>query len=168
MQLNFKSIHVLSIVLYFCFAYGVLFLYVSDNYFCSSARTGQARGLVTAKLALACTIWNVVASVCGITLRKYSRWWGAIAATLIAGLGFASIPFWIYRGHGRFLFANTWADVSCFFTEGYGEMFPIVIAPLLAAATLLREWLVLRGIRSCRIRNYCVKSETPSASSTRG
>jgi hypothetical protein len=57
------------------------------------------------------------------------------------------MPFWIYRGFGVFLFANTWADVSCFFTEGYGMAFLIIEAPLLTAATLLRELFVLRAQR---------------------
>jgi hypothetical protein len=62
-------------------------------------------------------------------------------AGVIAFVGFASIPFWIYRGYGKFLFERTWVDVSCFFTEGSGIAFPFVVAPALAVATTIREWL---------------------------
>jgi hypothetical protein len=72
---------------------------------------------------------------------------GPLASTLGAGFGFVSIPFWIYRRFSLFLFEHTWADVSCFFTEGYGMVFLIVEAPLLTAATLLRELFVLRAQR---------------------
>ncbi|MGO9084957.1 MAG: hypothetical protein ACLQBK_07000 [Candidatus Sulfotelmatobacter sp.] len=68
-------------------------------------------------------------------------------STLIAGLGLASIPPWIYRGYGHFLFENTRADVSCFFTEGNGMMFPFVVAPVLALATLIREWMAMKHQR---------------------
>jgi hypothetical protein len=69
---------------------------------------------------------------------------------MIAAAGFASIPFWIYRGHGVFLFENTWADVSCFFTEGRGMAFPFVVAPALSIATLVREWTVGNAMRISR------------------
>jgi hypothetical protein len=52
--------------------------------------------------------------------------------------GFASLPFWNYD------FEGTWADVSCFFTEGYGMAFPFFVAPLLALVTLVGELVILR------------------------
>ena len=74
---------------------------------------------------------------------------GLTAVTLfltgvIAGVGYGSVPFWIYRGYGIFWLENTWADVSCFFTEGYAIVFPFVIAPALALTSLVCEWLVIR------------------------
>jgi hypothetical protein len=148
MQLNAKSVRALTTIMYFSFAYGTLFFYASDNIFCAPSRTGQTRAAVTAKLAFALTVWDIVAVLCGAltlrVLRKQSLWPGVIVGTLVAGFGFASIPFWIYRGYGRFLLENTWADLSCFFTEGYGLMFPFVVAPVLALATLIQEWILLK------------------------
>ena len=58
---------------------------------------------------------------------------------------FASIPFWIYPGArpATFLFQGTWADVSCFFAEGYGMMFPLFVAPVVAIAILAGEFVIL-------------------------
>jgi hypothetical protein len=137
--------------LYFIVAYGILAAYSYQNYFCSPARTGRSHALTTARLAFACTLWDLFASSCGAlaaaAIDKFTRWSGKapLVSTVVAWLGFASIPFWIYQGYGRFLFEDTWADVSCFFTEGYGLAFPIVAAPALAAATLAREWLVVKA-----------------------
>ena len=41
------------------------------------------------------------------------------------------------------MFEATWADVSCFFTEGFGMVFPIVVAPALALVTLAGELIIL-------------------------
>ena len=60
--------------------------------------------------------------------------------------GLASIPFWIYD-RGRVMFGGTWADVSCFFTEGFGMMFPIIIAPALALTTLMGALVILKATR---------------------
>ena len=79
-------------------------------------------------------------------IGKCSRWLQIFLSALVAGAGFASIPFWIYRGYGHFLLENTWADVSCFFTEGYGMMFPVVVAPLLTGATVIRGWLATKAL----------------------
>jgi hypothetical protein len=144
-----KTARILSAALYFAFAYGVLYSY-ADNYFCSASR-GQGRTIVSAKLALACTAWDICAGACGalavVLLGKRSRWLGVFVSTLVTGLGLASIPSWIYRGYGHFLFENTRADVSCFFTEGYGMMFPFIVAPVLALATLIREWMATKNQR---------------------
>lgn len=140
--------------LYFIVAYGILSFYTYNSYFCSAARTGRSHALTTARLALACTAWDAFASACGaMALVVTSARRPSIApllSTLVAGVGFGSITFWIYQGYGRFLFENTWADVSCFFTEGYGMAFPFVVAPALSAATLAREWLVIKTQRHSR------------------
>jgi hypothetical protein len=137
--------------LYFVVAYGILFAYGDRRYFCSPTRTGHSYALTTARLALACTFWNIFAGVVGIRIAKLAR--GQITrpglvllvSTVIAGTGFVSIPFWIYRGNGIFLLDHTWAEVSCFFAEGFGKAFPFVVAPMLTAATLLEEWLISRA-----------------------
>jgi hypothetical protein len=138
----------LSIVYYFI-SFGILFLYTYHSYFCSRPN-GQSHALVIARLALTCAAWDLFASLCGTIAiqmtRKVGDWRGTapLASTVVAAVGFASMPFLIYRGYGRFLFENTWADVSCVFMEGYGMVFPAVVAPVLAAATFLRELIAVK------------------------
>jgi len=135
-------------LMYFVLAYGTIYAYGDRNYFCASLRTGRNYAAVTATLALACTLWSILASAVGSAIAKLEKRHGQIyipvVSTLIAGAGFITIPLWIYRGYGHFLFENTWADVSCFFTEGFGLAFPFVVAPVLTVATLVQEWLVIR------------------------
>ena len=104
----------------------------------------------TFSLRLACTIWDLFACVVGTwvaqTLMKL-RTAAPLLGGAIAGAGLASMTFWIYRGYGRFLFEGTWADVSCFFTEGAGITFPFVVAPALGFLTLLHGILWLRTSR---------------------
>jgi hypothetical protein len=137
-----RHVRLLSGVLYFAVAYAILYSY-ADNYFCSPAR-GQPRAVVAAKLALACTVWDALAGAISVFLNQQPRWLRACVSALIAGLGFASIPFWIYRGYGHFMFEHTWADVSCVFAEGYGMVFPLTAAPVLAVVSVTREWLTLK------------------------
>lgn len=140
-----RLVRLLSSVAYFVVAYGILFFYANPD-FCSSR--GQSRPIVSAKLAFACTVWDVFAATCGalsiVTIGKHSRRLPILVSTLVSGAGFVSIPFWIYRGYGHFLFENTRADVSCLFTEGFGEAFPFFVAPLLTLATLIRAWMVAK------------------------
>jgi heme/copper-type cytochrome/quinol oxidase subunit 3 len=137
-------------ILYFIVSYGTLFCSYKGDYFCTRV-TGPGLPIMAARLALACTLWELFASTCGAlavaATKHYGHWRGIapLISTLVAGLGFASIPFWLYRGFANgFLFQNTWADVSCFFTElGNGLLFLFVVTPILTAATLLCELLIL-------------------------
>ena len=80
--------------------------------------------------------------------KKYAVPWFAVpVSTVLVLVAFASIPFWIYDS-GRFMFEGTWADVSCFFTEGFGMMFPVMVAPALALATLAGELVILKANRA--------------------
>lgn len=138
-------------VAYFVVCFGGLFYYAHGSYFCS--RQGRTQHFIqTLRLAVGCTAWSLLVGVCGQVLGRRPRWrrLGPPVSALLAYLGFASITLWIYRGFGQFLFEGTWADVSCFFTEGYGSMFPIVVAPALALATFLGELVILKagGLRS--------------------
>jgi hypothetical protein len=136
-------------IVYFAIAYTVLAVFSYNSYFCSSIRSGHNHALTTARLAFACTAWALV--ICSLVSLAVSNklikpGLGLFFCTVLSGTGFVSIPFWIYRGYGSFLFENTWADVSCFFTEGYGMVFPIFVAPLLCAATLWCEWVALKAL----------------------
>jgi hypothetical protein len=134
--------------LYFIISFGTLFFCTNDSPGWLQAN-GQGHVVTIARLALACTVWDMFARVCGavaasaIKMPDYRPGTAPLASALVAGLGLASIPLWIDQGFGRFMFENTWADVSYFFTEGYGMAFPLVVAPVLALATLLCEWLNL-------------------------
>lgn len=128
-----------------CFA--VLFYYTYGSFFC--ARPGEpGHTAQTLHLSAACTLWAVLASICGAFVAKRFgiRGLAPLVSTVLALGGLASIPFWIYD-RGRFMFEGTWADVSCFFTEGFGMMFPIIIAPALALTTLVGELVILKATR---------------------
>jgi hypothetical protein len=128
---------------YFAVAFALLHWYAGNGYFC--ARTGPMR--TTLRLAVGCTIWDLFTCSAGSWLANMVMKL-RIAAPLLSGAftaaGLASIPFWIYRGYGHFLFEGTWIDVSCFFTEANGLAFPFVVAPALAILSLLHCAALLR------------------------
>jgi len=105
------------------------------------------------KLSLVLAAWDFVASFAGAlastTAEKVlgMRGISVLLTTVVVGAGFAYLPFWIYRGYGVFRFENTWADVSCFFTEGYGFAFLFFVTPALALMTFLREFFIFRSLR---------------------
>lgn len=129
---------------YFIVCLAGLFCYTYGSFFCSKP-DGSSHVAQTFRLTVACTVWAVLASICGAFAAKKSglRGLAPVLSTLLALVGLASIPFWIYDS-GSFMFEGTWADVSCFFTEGYGMMFPFFVAPALAVATLLGELVILK------------------------
>jgi hypothetical protein len=127
---------------YFIFSFGTLF-YFSDSQFClGSDRQGYV--MTTALLALACTAWNIFASACGtlvigvIEKPLYNSVTAPLVSAFIVGWGFSWFPLWIYQGYGGFMFTR--AEMSCFFTKDDGAAF---VAPVLAMATLVCEWLNL-------------------------
>lgn len=130
MRTSNRWIRPLFAVAYFVIACLILYSLLLRRRLFSSSRTGQSRLLVSWKLALACSPWDFAAGWTAATiLVVWGAPWLRYFAGIIAAVGFASIPFWIYRGYGVFLFENTWADVNCFFTEGSGRAFPFVVAP---------------------------------------
>lgn len=142
------------LIVYFAIAYAILAVFSYNSDFCSSISSGHNHALTTARLAFACTAWALV--ICGLVTLAVSNklikpGLGLFLCTVLSGTGIGSIPFWIYRGYGRFLFEHTWADVSCFFTEGYGMVFPIFVAPLFCAATLWCEWVALKALYASKI-----------------
>jgi hypothetical protein len=147
MRKSEKRARIAVTAVYFIVCFGGLFYYTYGSSFCSRPG-GPAHLVQTFRLTIACTTWGFIAGVCGKLPAKKTanRWLAPSVSALLAFLGFASIPFWIYRGFPQgFLFDGTWADVSCFFTEGYGFMFPILISPALALATFLGELIVLKA-----------------------
>ena len=101
-----------------------------------------------------CTLWDFVSSVCVSAAARSSLVapkLAPLARAVITGVGVASLPFWIYRGSGVFLFQGTWADVSCVFTEGFGLAFPIVVAPARSLQSATWIGCPATAARSCRI-----------------
>lgn len=133
---------------YFLAAFAVLAVFSSGDTFCARPGGGN-HTIMAAKLALALTAYDFAVSF-GLasvltgskTLKRF--WIPLLFTTLIVGASFGCLPFWIYKGYGSFRFENTWADVSCFFTEGYLLGFLFIAAPLLTLTTFLREFIVLR------------------------
>jgi len=130
---------------YFIVCFAGLFYYTSGDEFCSRPG-GPSQAAQTLHLTIACTVWEVLASICGAFAAKKSalRRLAPVVSTLLVLGGFESIPFWLHDS-GRFMFEGTWADVSCFFTEGYGILWVFFVAPALAAATLLVELVILKA-----------------------
>jgi hypothetical protein len=131
-------------ILYFAICYGILFWYTYGSPFCTQP---GLHSIETAHLATICTAWDLVASICGLVVacaaKKVTSRIAPLVATLIAGIGFVYLPFWMYQGYGHFLFEYTW-NMSCFFTEASGLGFPFVVAPVLTVITLLREQLLVK------------------------
>jgi hypothetical protein len=130
---------------YFGATFCYLFYISEGNIFCEEV---HGHLIETARLAIACTAWSLFASLCAaIVSHSFGRFLkvSAVSVSVVVALaGFGSLPLWIYAGYGHFRFENTIADVSCFFTEAYGIVFPIMVAPVLAALTLLCEYLARR------------------------
>jgi hypothetical protein len=139
-----KKVRAVVAIGYFAACFTLLFYYTYGSLFCS--RPGESGHLAqTFHLAIACTLWEVLVSTFGaLVAKKFAvRGVAPVVSTALALIGFASIPFWIYDS-GRFIAEGTLADVSCFFTEGYSMMFPLVVAPALALATLAGELIILK------------------------
>jgi hypothetical protein len=113
----------------------------------TSCQDANGFPIETIRFAIGCTAWSLFASLCGaIALHKLKipKSAAGFISFGVALLGFISVPYWIYLGYGHFRFENTIADVSCFFTDGFGIVFPIIVAPVLAVLTLLCEYLAHR------------------------
>src|SRR5215470_460727 len=131
-----KKVHAVVAIGYFATCFALLFYYTYGSPFCP--RPGESGHLAqTLHLAIACTLWEVLVSTCGALLAKTFdvRGVAPVVSTTLALIVFASFPFWMSES-GGFISEGMWADVSCFFTEGYGMAFPLIVAPVLALATL--------------------------------
>ena len=128
-----------------------LFAFYTGDSFCERPGS-QSYPIMVLKLSLVLAAWDFVASFAGAlastTAEKVlgMRGISVLLTTVVVGAGFAYLPFWIYRGYGVFRFENTWADVSCFFTEGYGFAFLFFVTPALALMTFLREFFIFRSL----------------------
>jgi hypothetical protein len=145
MTAHAKRVRAIVTGAYFIVCFAGLFYYTYGSFFCSPPR-GAGHTAETLRLAVVCTVWEVLASICGAFAAKTSgvRGLAPAVSTFLALVGFVSLPFVIYD-HGRFLSEGTWADVTCFFNEGFGVMFPFVVAPALAVATLVGEFVILKA-----------------------
>ena len=115
------------------------------NYFCTeSAKVVAARQSMN--LALIVTMWDLIAMASGLLVAHWVR--DVISPTAsclwiaggVAAIGYFAAIFLLAPGAQVGPFRNA-LDCSCFFTEGYGMMFPFTWAPLLVIATTSRELL---------------------------
>jgi hypothetical protein len=137
-----RIIRLASIGAYFIVSFAVLYWFAGESYFC-----GRRGFLSTFRLSLACTMWDLFACTAGLFVAQKImnlRTAAPLLAAAISGTGLASIPFWLFRGYGHYLFEGTAIDVSCFFFEGYGLAFAFVIAPALGLLSLAHGILWLR------------------------
>lgn len=100
-------------------------------------------------IALVMTAWDSFACVCGLSVARFLRGSAAAGAVtlwisvFVAAIGYFGAIFILPPGQ-QFGLIDFHFDCSCFFTEGYGMMFPITWAPILVIGTALREWLTQR------------------------
>jgi hypothetical protein len=116
------------------------------NYFCTESGRMIRQSLNVAAIM---TSWDTVAAVCGLSAARSLRG-GASNATaalwisgIVAALGYSCAMLILPPG-GQLGTSRFPLDCSCFFTEGYGMMFPIIWVPILVIATVAREWLTQR------------------------
>lgn len=98
----------------------------------------------TLSIAIASFIASALNDIYGIKLSA------AILGVLIAVSGFFYAPFFMSQDYGVIRFRGTSLDCACFFTEGWADLFPTVVCPLLAVGTIAREvalQLLLRHVR---------------------
>ena len=141
--------------LYWIIASIVLFAIYYGDAFCY--RPGSRNyAIMVIELGMALAVWDFVVGFAGSFLFAAvekmlgMNLLGQVLTTVTVAAGFASLPFLLYGGYTVARFENTWADVGCFFTEGYLFAFLVVMTPLLALVTFLREILILRLIRQRR------------------
>ena len=130
-----------SICMYFVLSFVVLYWF-DDGSLCARSPLRSTLGI-----SLVCTVWDLFACEIGSWVAQKLmklRTAAPLLAGAITGTGLASIPFWIYRGYGHFLFEGTWADISCFFAEGRSLAFPFIVAPVLGLLTLIHGAFWLR------------------------
>ena len=129
---------------YFAIAFVILFFFALNDSFCARPEANNHL-LVTGQLALAVEVFAFIVSFAVDAALSAAprigriRLLGLLIPAIVVGLGGAIMPFWIYQGYGHFRFEHTWADVSCFFTEGYGLAFSMLVVPLFALAACGRR-----------------------------
>jgi hypothetical protein len=99
-------------------------------------------------------MWDLFACTAGLFVAQKIinlRTAAPLLAAAISGTGLASIPFWLSRGYGHYLFEGTAIDVSCFFVEGYGLAFSFVIAPALGLLSLAHGILWLQSYNKQKV-----------------
>jgi len=140
-----NRVRVTFTVVYFIATFTFLFLDNQGNSFCSRPG-GHGLAVAAACFALACTLWDLFASFLGAVAAGLSAHRLPGLAIPVSGIIAAAGLFSIALRGGPRLFENTWADVSCLFTEGYGFMFVFLGAPILTAFTIVREWIFWKKV----------------------
>lgn len=124
------------------------------SYFCTESGRADAMRQ-SLHLAFLMTLWDLVAALLGLSAARALR--GSPSgksitlgiSTGVAAVGYFAAIYILAPGQQVGPFRNVLV-CSCFFTEGYGMMFHLTWAPLLVIATILRELLAQRMLRSVR------------------
>jgi hypothetical protein len=145
-------------IAYGLFSFVILYWLDGGNILCHG-KTGV--GVAVLRLAIGITVFDLTVSLAVILAysKKGSsdaeRWMLALLSGIVMIAVLIFLPGLLYKGDGAFWFEGTWADVSCLFREGYGITFPIVVAPIFAAMSFVREIIESRPLR--------IRVMTPSA-----
>jgi len=140
--------------------FSIVFAFYFGDPFCRRPES-HSYFLQVAVLSSVVAAWDfLVGALAAATLFRADSdfewfWLRTLTTTVLAASGFAYLPFWIYRGYGVFRFHDTWADISCFFTEGYGIAYLFFLVPILAVTTFAREAVLVR------LENRSVHSKVP-------
>lgn len=114
---------------------GLCWLYSKDT-FCNN-RVGRPVFALAVTIMLFDLVVSLLATLgyCGGESIRVERWLLALisAILMVAFAGF--LPGLLYKGYGHFILEGTIADTSCLFREGYGMVFPVIVAPPIAALT---------------------------------
>jgi hypothetical protein len=136
---------------FFICLFAAFYWEATGNYFCNDAGS-TGRGLQTLHLAIILTAWDSFSCLTAMALLRRVRdeasrnaaclW---LSAT-IAAIGYFSAQFILFPWNESHHLHNI-LDCSCFFTEGYGMMFPLLTAPMLVVGSIVREALTQRFLR---------------------
>ena len=128
----------------------------SGNYFCiESGRGVMVRQSLN--LALIVSVWDSVAVGLAFSVGQTMRASRSVMAARfpvgggIAAVGYFAAVYVLAPGEQVGVFRSS-LDSSCFFTEGYGMMFPIIWAPILVIASTLRELATQLTLRRVKVQ----------------
>src|SRR5271156_1701189 len=127
-------IRALTETIFFVCLFAAFFWEASGNYFCTEMGRKEAIRQ-SLNLAFIVSVWDSIAAALGLSAGRAMQ--GSISAKAtclwigggVAAVGYSFAVYVLAPGEQVGPFRNA-LDSSCFFTEGYGMMFPITWVPL--------------------------------------
>lgn len=136
-------------IIFWAFLFAAFLWEAYGSYFCTES--GRISAVLQAlRISFILTVWDFVASALGLLAAHPLRNSTSakiiclLVSAVIGGIGYVCAVFIFAPGGSEELIFGRVLDCSCFFTEGYGMMFPFTWASLLVAATVIRELLTRR------------------------